>query len=101
MLRYLAREQAKRIAEFAKKPGWMTEYVCGFRASGFDAGEVFGCPASRKLRRVDSDCTTSYCQASMKGGIGVLEIHHRLLAVLLYLLRTVLSFVKSYLLPEL
>lgn len=37
--RFLAREQAKRIATFASMPGWLTEPVCGFHGPGYEAGE--------------------------------------------------------------
>lgn len=39
--RYLAREQAKRIATFANMPGWLTEHVCGFYGPGYEAGEAW------------------------------------------------------------
>ncbi|CAM9163702.1 unnamed protein product [Pylaiella littoralis] len=40
--RYLAREQARRIATFAKMPGWLTAHVCGFHGPGFEAGHFYG-----------------------------------------------------------
>ncbi|CAM9457447.1 unnamed protein product [Ascophyllum nodosum] len=36
--RYLAREQARRIAMFSSMPGWLTEPICGLYGPGFDAG---------------------------------------------------------------
>eukprot|EP00903_Cladosiphon_okamuranus_P017572 g16185.t1 len=39
--RYLAREQAKRIATFAGMPGWLTEHVCGFHGPGYEAGHFY------------------------------------------------------------
>lgn len=50
--RYLAREQARRIAMFAGMPGWLTEHVCGLHGPGFEAGErecVCVCVASAAL----------------------------------------------------
>ncbi|CAM9464950.1 unnamed protein product [Hapterophycus canaliculatus] len=40
--RYLAKEQARRIAIFANMPGWLTEHVCGFHGPGFEAGHFHG-----------------------------------------------------------
>lgn len=37
--RFLAREQAKRLARFGNMPDWLTEHVCGFHGPGFEAGE--------------------------------------------------------------
>ncbi|CAM9150551.1 unnamed protein product [Scytosiphon promiscuus] len=40
--RYLAKEQARRIATFVGMPGWLTEHVSRLHGPGFEAGHFHG-----------------------------------------------------------
>ncbi|CAM9153531.1 unnamed protein product [Discosporangium mesarthrocarpum] len=39
--RYMLREQARRVATFAKTPGWTTEHLSEFEAGAFDGGYMY------------------------------------------------------------